>query len=158
MFEVTRLHKAAALPATFTSKFEYSVDIDEHGQVAQVAKRAARSQCHIYILTKDGQYYGFIGISLAVFAQLPALVVDYLFTSAQFRGTVFDELGGGKIADHLLAFAVQSAVTINDIAPVRFVALLPATEKLDAYYRRRGFSRLDSTDWVFMKVPQVRQR
>lgn len=118
-----------------------------------MAKRAGNNQCRIYVLTNNGEYYGFVALSLAVFAQVPSVVVDYLFTSLQFRGVEFEDLESGKVADYLLAFALKSAVTVSEIVPVRFLALIPADETLDAFYRRRGFSKLDSTNWVFTKVP-----
>jgi hypothetical protein len=152
-FQLEILQKSAAMPSSFTSRFSFSANTNEHGQVAQVAKRAKRNQSRVHLLANDGEHYGFVAFSLSsVLGQIPALVVDYLFVSLPYRKVVFEELGGLKIADYLLAHSFNSAIQISEVAPVRYIALLPADEALDTYYKRRGFKKLDASDWLFLKM------
>lgn len=142
-------------PGSFTKKFLFEIGTQEHDQVVKAVKRAKDNQCRIYLLTNE-ENYGFIAVSLSTVGkdEVPILVLDYLFVSLQYRGKVFENLGGLKIADFLLAQALQLAMDINSIAPVRYLGLEPADAQLSTFYQRRGFKKLDRTPWLFAVVPK----
>lgn len=155
-FSLISLPHWSARPGSFTKKFTFRTGTEEQEQVIKAVKRARDNQCRIYILTNNEENYGFIAVSLSTVEsdELPMLVLDYLFVSLQYRGAIFPELGELKIADYLLAQALQLAVDITYIAPVRYLGLEPASDQLSGFYKRRGFKKLDRTEWLFAVVPK----
>lgn len=98
-----------------------------------------------------GNSYGFIALSLDVSDNRPSLVIDYLFTSLQHRGITFSDLGA-KISDYLIGYSVQLAELFRESVPLRYISLHPATLELDTFYRKRGFTKLDATQWLFLRL------
>jgi hypothetical protein len=105
---------------------------------------------YIFLADDAAKSYGFVALSLAVSQNRPSLVIDYLFTSHQHRGVIFEDVGG-KISDYLLGFTIQVALMFRQQVPLRFIALQPATPELEKFYRRRSFLKLDATHWMFLR-------
>ncbi len=141
---------AALLPGSFTRRFTYA-DGDERDFVAQVATLAKRDRHRIHLLADDsGKDYGFVALSVSETDNKPSLVIDFLFTSLPYRGTILPELNM-KISDYLIGYSIQVATRLSETVPIRYIALQPATVELLAFYNRRGFKKLDSTDWMFLR-------
>lgn len=141
---------ATLRPGPFSSRFAYT-DNDERNYVVQVVKLASNDRTRIHLLAdEDRKSYGFIALSIDVSDNRPSLVIDYLFTSLQHRGVIFSDLGA-KISDYLIGYSVQIAELFRQSVPLRYISLHPATLELDLFYRKRGFTKLDSTDWLFLR-------
>ncbi len=141
---------AALLPAPFSARFKYT-DADERNYVVQTVKLAAKDRTRIHLLADDAvNSYGFVALTLAVSDNKPSLVIDYLFTSQQYRGVSFPELGG-KISDYLIGFTIQVASMLRQPVPLRFIALQAATQELESFYHKRAFMKLDATHWMFLR-------
>jgi hypothetical protein len=137
-------------PAPFAARFSYS-DADERNYVVQTVKLAANDRTRIHFLEDDdGDSYGFVALSLAVFENKPSLIIDYMFTSLQYRGLGFPEIGG-KISDFFIGYSIQIASTLRQPVPLRFIALQAATPELEVFYGKRDFMKLDSTHWMFLR-------
>jgi hypothetical protein len=62
--------------------------------VRQVAKLALSRKTRIHLLANDANIpHGFTALSLSHLLEQSFLVVDYLFTSREYRGISFDDLG-----------------------------------------------------------------
>ena len=152
MLQVKTLSRAS-IPRNPASRYTFTPGTEEEDYCAQIFQQARNHQKIIHSLEgSEGTYFGFIALSFGVFAKRTSLVIDFLFTSVQYRSQAFDDLGGLKISDYLLAYAFQRAIELNEIVPVRYVALFPASDALEEFYRRRGFSTLDDTFWMFSKI------
>lgn len=151
VFEPPQILAGSALfSASFSARFEYS-DADERNYVVQTAKLATKDRTRIHLLADGaGNSYGFVALSLAVSENKPSLVIDYLFTSHQYRGVSYADLGG-KISDYLLGFTIQIASMLRQPVPLRFIALQPATPELEQFYHKRSFLKLDATHWMFLR-------
>ena len=55
---------------------------------------------------------------------------------------------------YLVSQVIQLADDITRIAPVRYIGLEPANDRLSKFYQRLGFNKLDRTDWLFSVVPK----
>ena len=118
-----------------------------------MAKRAGKNKTRIHRLTDDqGVQYGFIALSVAVSNDKPCLVIDYLFVSQPYRGINYPVLENKTIAGILIGFADQVATEADQNFPLRYIALVPANEKLEAYYANLGFRKLDSTNFMYLKL------
>jgi hypothetical protein len=155
-FRLVPLQRSSARPGSFAKRFIFSPGTDERDQVVRVVNQAKNDQCRIYVATNGDDSYGFIAVSISAVGdeEHPILVVNYLFVSLQYRGRTFAELGGVKVADYLLAKALELAISISIIAPIRYLGLEPANEQLSSFYRRRGFNKFDRTEWLFAIVPK----
>jgi GNAT superfamily N-acetyltransferase len=100
----------------------------------------------------DGTHYGFVALSIGVLSEKPCLVIDYLFVSQIYRGEVYGELGDITIGKFLLSYAFSLAQEANVNYPIRYIALEPANAKLEIYYLSAGFSKLDATRFMFLKL------
>ncbi|ANA41740.1 hypothetical protein A2G06_16490 (plasmid) [Geobacter anodireducens] len=119
--------------------------------MVQTVKLAAKDRTRIHLLGDDaGNSYGFVALSLSSFENKPSLVIDYLFTSQQYRGIPFPDIGG-KIADFLIGYSIQTASMLKVTVPLRFIALQAANAELEEFYTRRGFHKIDSTHWMFLR-------
>jgi len=144
------LSRPSLSPAPFSARFSYS-DADERNYVVQMVKLAAKDRTRIHLLTDDtGKSCGFVALSLTISENKPSLTIDYLFTSLQYRGLCFPEIGG-KISDFFICYAIQIASMLRQQVPLRFIALQAATPKLESFYSKRAFIKLDSTHWMFLR-------
>jgi hypothetical protein len=82
----------------------------------------------------------------------PCLVIDYLFVSQPYRGVRYPVLDNKTIASILIGFADQVATEADQNFPLRYIALVPANDKLEVYYAELGFRKLDSTDFMYLKL------
>lgn len=146
--------KKALSPGKFARIYLYDPSFDsDYDRVVQLAKRAEKDQTRIHRLTDDeGRHYGFIALSITVSLNKPCLVIDYIFVSHQYRGAAYAELDGRNIAGFLLGYAYDVAKEANQNYPIRYLALIPANEKLQAYYAALKFCKLDSTDFMYLKL------
>ena len=145
---------SALSPGTFAGKYLYSASFDsDYDRVVALAKKARKDQTRIHrLIDDDGTHYGFIALSIALSENKPCIVIDYLFVSQQYRGIRYRELENQTIANILIAYAYQLATEANKNYPVRFIALVPANDKLEAYYAALAFSKLDATDFMYLKL------
>lgn len=145
---------SALSPGAFTGKYFYDSSFDgDYNRVIASAKSARNDQTRIHRLIDDqGSQYGFIAISIAVSENKPCLVINYLFVSQQYRSIRYPELENKKIADILIGYAYQIATEANINFPVRYLALVPANDKLETYYSTLEFCKLDSTNFMYLKL------
>ena len=142
------------LPGKFLPRFQYSGEW-ERDFAAKTVRIAKKERSRIHLLTDaDGNNYGFVAISFEILNNRCSLVINYLFTSSQYRGKYFTDLHG-KVSDMLINFVVQTAIEINQTAPVKYISLQPADTKLISFYTKIGFKKLDDTRWMFMSVPET---
>jgi len=155
MIDLVTLSSASLSPGPFSKRFQYADDT-ERQYVVKMAKLAAKDKTRIHLLSDtSGNDYGFVALSVSSFDRSynrSSLVIDYIFTSKQFRGQVFPDLDNATVFENLLDFTFQSALSIQKIIPLRFVALQPAHDRLAAYYQKIGFSFIDSGDWMFLNI------
>ena len=149
---------AALFPGSFTKRFQYANDL-ERQLVVKFAGFARKDRTRIHLLTDSestGTSYGFVALSFSSFdrdnANRSSIVIDYIFTSHQFRGQHFPALDGLKVFEYLLGFTFNAAMAIQKTVPVKFVALQPASDRLSDYYKRMDFKQLDNTDWMFLRI------
>lgn len=141
-------------PGSFSGRYFYSPSFDsDYERVVHIAKRAQREQTRIHRLIDDrGSHYGFIALAIAVSDNKPCIVIDYLFVSQQYRGIRYSEFENRKIADILIGYAWEIATEANRNFPVRYLALVPANDKLEAYYTNLEFCKLDSTNFMYLRL------
>ena len=152
MFEVVVLEKHA-IPRNPSRKLQFEPGPTEE-YCSQIFQQARNRKSIIHVLQNvEEEWHGFVALRFDVLAKRPSLVIDYLITSLQYRGMRYNDLGGLKISEYLIAYALSKAADVNLTVPVRYLALEPASDELAGFYGRNGFSRLDATDWMFMKVP-----
>jgi hypothetical protein len=146
--------KAALSPGTFAKKFFYSPSFDsDYIRVVAVAKKAGKDQTRMHcLLDEHSRHYGFIALSITISVKKPCLVIDYLFVSQQYRGICYPELGDQSVADLLIASAYTIASEANKNFPIRYIALVPANDRLEAYYTDLDFCKLDSTDFMYLRL------
>lgn len=146
--------KASLTTGGFAAHYLYNPSFDyDYDRVVLVAKRAGKNKTRIHRLTDDqGVQYGFIALSVAVSNDKPCLVIDYLFVSQPYRGINYPVLENKTIAGILIGFADQVATEADQNFPLRYISLVPANEKLEAYYANLGFRKLDSTNFMYLKL------
>jgi hypothetical protein len=83
-----------------------------------------------------------------------ALVVDLLFVSLPYRSIKYPELENKKISDFLLGYTIEESAKANKIFPIRYIALQSANESLAKFYEKRGFRKIDASEWMFLAVPE----
>ena len=155
MIKLASLSGASAYPGSLSKRFQYADDT-ERQYVVKTAKLAARQKTRIHLLSDtSGNDYGFVALSISSFDRSynrPSIVIDYIFTSQQYRGLMFPELDNTTVFEYLLEFALQSALSIQEIAPLRFIALQPANDRLAAYYQKKDFKPVNNSDWMFLSI------
>lgn len=155
MLELITPAGAALFPGSFSKRFQYADDI-ERQYVVKFAKLAQKDRTRIHLLADSaGKSYGFVALSFSSFDRnfkRTSIVIDYIFTSMQYRGRQITGLDNMKVFEYLLSFTFQSAITIQKTIPIRFVALQPATDRLAAYYSRIDFKPFDDSDWMFLSI------
>lgn len=155
MIKLATLSRASVYPGALSKRFQYADD-GERQYVVKTAKLAAREKTRIHLLSDtSGNDYGFVALSISSFYQSynrPSIVIDYIFTSKQYRGCTFPEFGNTTVFEYLLEFTLQSAVSLQEIVPLRFIALQPANDRLTAYYQKKDFKPLNNSDWMFLSI------
>ena len=121
-----------------------------------MAKLAGKEKTRIHLLsdTLDNNY-GFVALSVSSFDRSynrPSMIIDYIFTSRQYRGLKLAELDNSTVFENLLEFTFQSALSIQKIIPLRFIALQPANDRLAAHYQKKDFKPLENSDWMFLSI------
>jgi len=150
-FELVKPTEGFLHPGTFLKKFGYTDD-NERQYVRQIAKLAKNHQTRIRLLADtDNTPHGFVALSLSHLLDSPCIVIDYLFTSKQYRGITFQELGM-KISERLVDFAISTATEINDKVPIRYIALMTGHDNLVSFYGKWGFRNLDKTGWMYLRI------
>jgi len=155
MVGLATLSGAVLSPGSFLKRFQYADD-SERQYVVKMAKLARKERTRIHLLSDtSGNDYGFVALSFSSFDRSfnrSSLVIDYIFTSKQFRGQTFPELDNAKVFENLLGFTFQSALSIQKIIPLRFIALQPAHDRLAAYYQKLDFKPVENSDWMFLSI------
>jgi len=155
MLNLGTLSGSAISPGSFSKRFHYADD-SERQYVVKMAKLARKERTRIHLLADtSGNDYGFVALSFSSFDRSfnrSSLVIDYIFTSKQFRGLSFPELDNAKVFENLLGFTFQSALSIQKIIPLRFIALQPAHDRLAAYYQKMDFKPVENSDWMFLSI------
>lgn len=157
MFElVTPLPLSSTLRAggPVLRTFEYRND-HERDLVAQVFGYVRKKQARIHLLQNGDDPYGFVALSIQEFNRLPAVKIEYLFTSDPYRSLRYNELGDSplSVAGHLMGHAISMANSASTMFSIRNMFLQLADERLDPYYTNYGFSRLTGTDLMFLVLP-----
>ncbi|MEI6205921.1 MAG: hypothetical protein WCP20_03980 [Desulfuromonadales bacterium] len=155
MFGLITPEGAELSPGSFSKRFQYAND-NERQYVMKLVKLAQKDKVRIHILSDSaGNSYGLVALSFSSFDKdfkRTSIVIDYIFTSLQYRGRHFAELGEMTIFEHLLGITYQSAITIKKTIPIRFIALQPASDRLAEYYMRIDFKPFGNTDWMFLSI------
>lgn len=138
---------------TFVAQYEYDAAYENDREyVVEMVKQARKNRLRIHKLIIEEVQVGFIAFSVNRFENRPCLYIDYLFVSHPFRSETYPELEGMTLGEQLLGYACTVAEEINSNAPIRFLALEPANDRLRRYYLDRGFTKLDQTDCLFSKL------
>lgn len=155
--ELLQPHGATLAPGPFLARFQYLRRALEIKQVKEAASLAAADQVRIHLLTDSGHNnYGFIAINIAMYNNLPSVIISYLFTSAQYRGVPIPDLDGMKVSEYLTGWLIRSATEIRATVPLRYIALLPADDKLVSFYEGFGFKNTQGgKGWMSMVVPKA---
>ncbi|MEY4505136.1 MAG: hypothetical protein RL154_1433 [Pseudomonadota bacterium] len=145
-----------------TKEFLYSGEIwtklsiarkTEGSYLKKLLGLAQKGKTNITLLVKNSQIYGLIALSASRIADLPAVQVDYLFVSSQYRKQEIDKLSNLKISQYLINYAIQISVDIKEKIGVNFLLLLPADDKLIKTYEAMNFKQLHSkTQWMVLKL------
>jgi len=153
--KLATLSGAALFPGSLSKRFQYA-DENERQYVIKTGKFASRGKIRIHMLSDtQGNDYGFVALSFSTFDRSynrASIIIDYIFTSKQYRGRKFPELDNATVFEYLLEFTVQSALSIKKIIPLRFIALQPAHDRLAAYYMKKNFKPLENSDWMFLSI------
>ena len=155
MFKLITPEGAELFPGSFAKRFQYADDF-ERQYVVKLVKFAQRDRVRIHVLVDSaGNSYGFLALSFSSFdkdSKRTSIVIDYIFTSLDYRGKSYTNLGNMSVFEHLLGVTYQAAITIKKTVPVRFIALQPASDRLAAYYERADFKPFGNTDWMFLSI------
>jgi hypothetical protein len=157
-FEIIKPTFAFARPKAFFARTSCG-DNDEINYCTQVLKRAARNQTrlHLCVTAADNRISGFVALSAArhkAVVDTSCIVIDYLFTSSEYRGVAFEELGNKRISEYLIDYSIEIAHEMNSNVPFRYLALYPVHEKLSDLYRALDFKAFDNSGWLFFKISQ----
>lgn len=157
-FEIAKPSRSFLHPQAFFKKIT-CIDSDEKNYSAQLLKRAVRNQTrfHLCISASDNKVHGFVAISAATHKAVVdtcCIVIEYLFTSPEHRGRIFEELGQKRISEYLIDYSIEIAKEINSNVPFRYIALHPVHDKLLPLYVSLGFKPLDNSGWLFFKIAQ----
>jgi len=146
--------KSALSPGSFARKYLYNASFDrDYDRVVAIAKKAGNDQTRIHrVIDDENAHYGFMALSIIVSDKKPCLVIDYLFVSLQYRGVRYPELDNRTIAGLLITKTFRIATEANKNYPIRYIALVPANARLQAYYSALEFRKLDSTDFMYLKL------
>jgi hypothetical protein len=155
MIKLATLSGSVISPGSFSKRFQYADD-GERQYVVQTAKLAGKEKTRIHLLSDtSGNNYGFVALSVSSFDRSynrPSMIIDYIFTSVQYRGRKFPELDNSTVFENLLEFTFQSALSIQKIIPLLFIALQPANDRLAAHYQKKDFKPLKNSDWMFLSI------
>jgi hypothetical protein len=130
---------------------------DEQNFVRQMFQLAHKKSVRVHVLKIDGRPCGFIALSVKDFSDVPSFIIEYLFTSAQYRGVSYPELGDVplRISEYLLGQAILMATDIHSKIPLRNIALQLGYDYLEPFYTRHGFSRAPAPNWMYMVTLMV---
>lgn len=144
----------ALSPNAFARKYLYDSSFDsDYDRVVALVKNARNDQTRIHRLVDgQGKHYGFVALSIAVSENKPCLVINYLFVSQQYRGIRYPELEMQRLAEIMIGYASKIATDANIHFPIRYLALVPANVKLVTYYSALEFCKLDSTNFMYLKL------
>lgn len=130
VFEVVKYTKSS-LPKSFLD----DVNNKRHNDfIKKVSKDTYNGDSVVYALTNNAKLAGFISVCCASFDDIPALNINYLYVSKEFRKTVFNELDNTKVSTFLISFAYQLASKIKEQAGLRWLTLTPDNDDLEDYY------------------------
>ena len=139
-------------PSTFLKNFQFAND-HERQYLKHLSKLASDNKVRIHLLSDVNNIpVGLIALSFTTIFGSICMAVNFLFTSVPYRKTAFDGLGGKKISEYLIEFSFDSAVEMSLKAPIHYLALQPAHEKLEQFYKSLGFTRLYHREWMFLKI------
>ena len=139
-------------PNSFLKNFQFAND-HERQYLKHLAKLASDNKVRIHLLADtNNKTVGLIALSLTTIFGSTCMAVNYLFTSVPYRKTDLVGLGGKKVSEYLIEFAVDSAMEMSLKVPIHFIALQPAHEKLEQFYTLLGFKRLHHKDWMFLRI------
>lgn len=139
-------------PSTFLKNFQFAND-HERQYLKQLAKLASDNKVRIHLLADThNKPVGLIAPSFTTIFGSTCMAVNYLFISVPYRKTALDGLGEKKASEYLIEFAFGSAVEMSLKAPIHYLALQPAHEKLERFYADLGFTRLRHKEWMFLKI------
>jgi len=157
MFNLTIAPKNSLRPSgSLFKNFSYA-DEHERGIVRQIFALASNKQSRIHVLSNGTTHIGFVALSVKNYNSVPSVCVDFIFTSSQYRGIKYPELGDTpfKISEYLLGHAILTALDIGKKVDIRYVCLQLGSDHLEKFYSRHGFSEVDNKGWMSLDIPST---
>lgn len=138
------------------SYFKESTTEQERQFLKQLSLSAEKGSIVVYALELEGVLAGLIGLSASRVDSISTVQIDYLFVSEYCRGVVYEELSGNKISTYLIDLAIVLAKKVSVEVGVRWLALVPDNDKLEAFYTKEfGFKPHNDRDkqrYLFLKI------
>ncbi len=155
---------------TIIDKFEISDNKDsscydektsqniEKDLLKNISQRAIEEKSKLHILYDERDQNnkipcGIIALNFETIGSFFALSIDYLFISKQYRGIHFKEINS-KISFHLLNFAVQEAMDMNNTSKLDAIILTPVNECVRDVYLDFGFIEFVD-DWLYIPIENI---
>ena len=120
--------------------------------IKDICKRVEKSKTVLYVLKKDNENLGLISISATSMEDFPALQIDFLFVSKNYRGQIFDELDNLKVSEYLIEFVISISKNLQENIGLKYIVLLPDNKDLEKIYKELNFNKLNKTGWMFISI------
>src|SRR5450631_1507220 len=115
MFELSVASRTSLSPSgSIFRSFQYA-NANEQNYVRQVFGLAQNKNASVHVLQNENKPCGFLALAVKPYNDVPSIYIEYLFTSAQFRGLVYEDLGDPprRISQYLLGHAIQTAIEVS---------------------------------------------
>lgn len=141
---------------TILNRYTYNKDFDaDRDRVSDMHKRSKNGECVIHELKIGEHYVGFVALSFDKLGDSwTCLFIKYLFISSDYRKSSYPELNDMTLGQYLLSlvFELASQTSVRT-APLKYVALIPANDKLQGYYSKEGYISLHGDEEaMFLKI------
>ena len=108
----------------------------------------------VHVLYIDEKPIGFVALSAYAINKKPAILVDYLFVSKEYRGKSLAILEEQKASEYLMFYVFRVALDTRKKIGVYYLALYPDrdSESLINFYQSLGFEILKKTKWMVATI------
>ena len=120
--------------------------------IKDICKRVEKSKTVLYVLKKDDENLGLVSISATSMEDFPALQIDFLFVSKNYRGQIFEELDNLKVSEYLIEFVISISKNLQENIGLKYIVLLPDNKDLEKIYKKLNFNKLNKTGWMFISI------
>lgn len=120
--------------------------------IKDICKRVEKSKTVLYVLKKDDENLGLVSVSATSMEDFPALQIDFLFVSKNYRGQIFDELDNLKVSEYLIEFVISISKNLQENIGLKYIVLLPDNKDLEKIYKKLNFNKLNKTGWMFISI------